>query len=64
MLPATVAEPIALELVNYSRRQGRDGTDAFTCSIAFAGTMFVSSGLSLLFAKRYKQGNWQWLRKT
>ena len=53
---ATVAEPIAILLIDYSKDHlGRTGPRAFEISIGFAGASFIVSGLALFGAKFYKQ---------
>ena len=63
--PATVAEPIAILFVNYSRSHlGRTGPRAFDITIGFAGAVFILSGLALFPAKFYKQKNRRIFMKT
>jgi MFS family permease len=62
--PATVSEPIAVWLTNYSRDTlHREGTGAFQYGIIFAGLSFVAAAVSLYGTKRYLQGDWKLLRK-
>lgn len=63
--PATVAEAIALLLLDYSKNSlGRSGPSAYHISIGFAGASFVVSGLSLLVAKFWVQGTYRIFKKT
>lgn len=63
--PATVAEAIALLLLDYSKTElGRTGPAAYHISIGFAGGCFVVSGLSLLVAKFWIQGNYRLFKRA
>jgi len=62
--PATVSEPIAVWLTNYSRdKLHRQGTAAFQYGIIFAGLSYVAAAACLYCTKRYRQGDWKLLRK-
>lgn len=63
--PATIAEAVALLLLEHSKTDlGRTGPAAYQISIGFAGACFVVSGLSLLVAKFWKQGDHKLFKKT
>ncbi|KAH8900509.1 MFS general substrate transporter [Thozetella sp. PMI_491] len=55
-LPALFAQPIAVELLEYSRSSlGRSGADAYAISIGFCGGMFLFAAALLCFAKVWLQ---------
>lgn len=63
--PATVSQPIAIWLINYSRdKLHRTGTAAFQYAIIFAGVSYFASAVSLYGTKRYRQGDWKLLKKV
>ena len=63
--PATVSEPIAIALRDYSiNTLGRTGPHAYDISIGFAGAFFIVAGMTLYWAKIYKQKSWKLWQKT
>lgn len=63
--PATVAEPIALLLLDHSKNDlHKTGAEAYQISIGFSGACYVVSGLSLLVVKFWLQGNRRLMKKT
>ncbi|KZT52082.1 MFS general substrate transporter [Calocera cornea HHB12733] len=65
VIPNLVAEPIGIELINYSGQVlGKQGADAYLIGVGFTGGCFVVGALALLGTKRFVQGNWKIWERT
>ena len=58
-VPALVAQPIAIALLNHMQSTGKSGAQAYYVSIGFCGGMGVVSAGLLYPAKRWLQGDWK-----
>lgn len=65
VIPALVAQPISILLIDYSREHlGRNGAEGYFISIGFCGGIYILGALLLLGAKRHLQGNWKVFKRT
>jgi MFS family permease len=64
-IPALVAQPIAVALLNFSEQHlGREGPSKYYISIGFCGGVGMAGAVFLLGAKRYLQGDWKVLKRS